>query len=234
MIRVAAFACIMGLVSAGNGTASALAETSAGASAQIVASPAPTVSLPDPDQLQSALLKADELGPAFIQRPTASPSPSRPENREKDPRFEGCKPLAQLLNGEEEKGDSYSEHPQAVAAFASRDGQASVFEALTAGPPSALDAAYAQAKHALESCDAISLVSAGQTIKFSLTPIRFGGPDSSAVRMDARHHGVLVNGYIAIEQLIWRAWVSRDVRCPARHSGAGPGLRVVGPVGEGV
>ncbi|WP_307072093.1 hypothetical protein [Streptomyces canus] len=88
-----------------------------------------------------------------------------------------------------------------MATLQSRDGLVAVSDALTAEPTGALAADYAKAKQALESCDSISLVSTVQTIKFSLTPIHFGSSDSSAVRMDATHQGVLVNGCIAIERL---------------------------------
>ncbi|MFE2219864.1 hypothetical protein ACFW93_49250 [Streptomyces canus] len=194
-IKAAALICIVCLVGACNpGTVSG-PETRTGASVQAAASSAPAADLPATGQLSLALLNADELGPAFTQKPTASPSPSRPENG-KDSRFKGCQPLARLLNAD----DEHPTYPGATATFAS-NGLATVFEALTAEPPDVLNAEYGQAKKALEACDSIVLVTAGQTIKFSLTPIRFGGPDSSAVRMDARHRGVLINGYIAIEQL---------------------------------
>ncbi|WP_406182329.1 hypothetical protein [Streptomyces canus] len=196
MIKAAALICIVCLVGACNpGTVSG-PETRTGASAQAAASSAPAADLPATGQLSSALLNADELGPAFTQMATPSPSPSRPENG-KDSRFKGCQPLARLLNAD----DEHTTYPGATATFASRNGLTTVFEALTAEPPDVLDAEYGQAKQALEACDSIVLVTAGQTIKFSLTPIRFGGPDSSAVRMDARHQGVLINGYIAIEQV---------------------------------
>ncbi len=199
MIKTAAFVAVVGLFGAGSvGTASALTVTRGSTPAQMVTAPALTVALPDPDRLRSALLKADELGPAFVQKPTAGPSLSPPENKKKGTRFEGCRPLARLLNAD---NSGRSDHPQAAATFASRDGATSVSEALTAEPPAALHADYAKAKHALESCDSISLVSAGSRIKFALRPIHFGGPGSSAVRMDASYQGVLVNGYIAIEQL---------------------------------
>ncbi|WP_158751427.1 hypothetical protein [Streptomyces bicolor] len=200
MIKAAAFVGIVGLGSAGGvGTAYPPAQAWASAPTQMVTSTAPTVDLPAPDQLQSALLRADDLGPAFTQKPTTGPSPSQPEDAANETRFAGCQPLAGLLNGTGD--DGRSKNPRAVAIFTSRDGRVAVYEALTAEPPAVLDDDYAQTKQALESCGSISLVSAGQTIKFSLTPIRFGGPDSSAVRMDATHQGVLVNGYIAIERL---------------------------------
>ncbi|GAA3882707.1 hypothetical protein GCM10023084_39520 [Streptomyces lacrimifluminis] len=130
-----------------------------------------------------------------MQKATPTPSPSEGE---KDSRYTGCQPLARWLNGD---GGTSSGTPQAVVTFRSRNGLVAVYEALTAEPPGALDADYAQAEQALESCDSISLESTEQTITLSLTPIHFGGPDSTAVRMDARHQGVLVNGYIAIERL---------------------------------
>lgn len=195
MGRAAAVVGVLALVGGCSSDASSNpSETSVCASTQIAASPAPTVQLPTSDQLESALLDADDLGPAFTQKPTAAPAPSESE---KDTRFKGCQPLARLLNAD----DGRSDYPQAVATFRSRDGLAVVAEGLAAEPPSALAADYAEAKQALESCDSISLESAGQTIKFSLTPIHFGGPDSSAVRMDATRQGVLINGYIAIERL---------------------------------
>jgi hypothetical protein len=195
-IKAAALICIVCLVCACNPGTGSSPETRNGASAQAAASSAPAAGLPSTGQLSSVLLNADELGPAFTQEPTASPSPSRPEDG-KESRFEGCQPLARLLNAD----DEHPNYPGATATFASRNGLATVFEALTAQPPDVLDAEYGQAKHALEACDSIVLTTAGQTIKFSLTPIRFGGPDSSAVRMDAQLRGVLINGYIAIEQL---------------------------------
>nr|WP_161381966.1 hypothetical protein [Streptomyces sp. SID5914] len=195
MVRAAAFVGILVLLAGGSGnTSSHPSEARARASAPIAAVPASTVRVPTSDQLEAALLDADDLGPAFAKRPTATPAPSEGE---KDTRFEGCQPLAGLLN----EDGGRSDYPQAAVTFQSRDGLVAVAEGLAAEPPGVLAADYAKARQALESCGSISLVSAGQTIKFSLTPIRFGGSDSSAVRMDATHRGVLINGYIAIEKL---------------------------------
>ncbi|WP_327691076.1 hypothetical protein OG870_17310 [Streptomyces sp. NBC_00461] len=180
----------------GSTSSSTTGTGTASASVQTASSPSPTSKLPSTAQLEAALLEAGELGPAFAKE-SASPSPSESNRSDEGDTFKGCRPLAMLLNG----GAGRSNNPQATVTFKAREGAVAVAEELLAEPPAALGTDYAATKRALESCDSITLVSAGKTIDFSLTPIHFGGPGSSAVRLDGTYRGVLVNGYIAIERL---------------------------------
>jgi hypothetical protein len=54
---------------------------------------------------------------------------------------------------------------------------------------------------AIASCHFLGFAGYGQTMIFRLTPVSFRPPGSSAVRMDADFHGVLADGYLAIDRI---------------------------------
>jgi hypothetical protein len=76
-----------------------------------------------------------------------------------------------------------------------------VEESLAALPAAEMGADYAGMHAAIASCHFLGFAGYGQTMIFKLTPVSFGPPGSSAVRMDADFHGVLVDGYLAIDRI---------------------------------
>ncbi|MFJ2957084.1 hypothetical protein [Streptomyces sp. NPDC087270] len=70
-------------------------------------------------------------------------------------------------------------------------------EELTAGTSAKEGAVYARAKAALTSCRDLTLTEGGTRLALTLKPIRFGGGESTATRMEGKLSGVQVNGYMA-------------------------------------
>jgi hypothetical protein len=141
-------------------------------------------------RLRLALLQASDLGPSFSEAtPTAGGSARV--------RAAGCPSLAGPLNSPASRGPVL----QASAVFSA--GQLGPFagESLTAEPATQMGADYARMRAAIASCRSFGFIGYGQTMMFGLTPVSFGPPGSSAVRMDADFHGILVNGYLAIDRI---------------------------------
>lgn len=146
-------------------------------------SPSTTASLPSDASLQAALLTAADLGPSF----TAS------QDNGGQATASGCKPLVDLIN-------SSAPH-QVGAEFEASSAGPYVGEAITAGTPADLQAAFSSAKTALTSCKSITFSTGGQTITFQLSPIQLDGANSVSVRLDGTLQGVQINGYMAMGNL---------------------------------
>ncbi|WP_431676018.1 hypothetical protein [Kitasatospora sp. KL5] len=162
--------------------------SSVASSAQATASAA----LLTASQLQAALLTAAELGPAF----TVSSSPVATADSRSEA-VAGCEPLAGMLNG----APSTTQQVHQNVLLTAGDTGPFVAESLLTESPEALTSDYAQARGALASCRTLIFPTAAEPLVFTLSPINFGGPGSTAARMDATYRGVQVNGYLAIERL---------------------------------
>ena len=76
-----------------------------------------------------------------------------------------------------------------------------VEESLAALLAAEMGADYAGMRAVIASCHFLGFAGYGQTMIFKLTSVSFGPPGSSAVQMDADFHGVLVDGYPAIDRI---------------------------------
>jgi hypothetical protein len=74
-------------------------------------------------------------------------------------------------------------------------------ELLVAGPQAREATTYRQIKSALATCHKMNVSDGSTPIALRLTPIRLGGAESTAARMDGTFHGVPINGYIAFGQV---------------------------------
>lgn len=72
-----------------------------------------------------------------------------------------------------------------------------ISEELTSAPSAQQTAVFKQTKKALASCHRLTLTGGGTRLTLTLQPIRFGGAESTAARMDGELSGVQVNGYLA-------------------------------------
>lgn len=144
---------------------------------------------PGAAQLKAALLAADDLGTSFTVVPTTSPSPTATASGSS-----GCPQFDQLVQGGPTQNLS-AKGEQAVTLTGGSEGPF-VYEALLADDPASVTAAYAQLSNALHSCTSLTVTPA---LTFTLSPINFAGPNSTAVRMDGELQGVQVTGYLAIE-----------------------------------
>lgn len=144
--------------------------------------------LPTEAQLQSALLQATDLGSSFSLSTAAGGTGTSSAV--------GCEPLASMLNA-----SAGAQERTAEVEFSGGSTGPFVGETLTAEGQAALSKDYEATQVALSQCRTLSFVSGGTTLTFSLTPIHFGGSDSTAVRMDGTYQGVEVNGYLAIEKI---------------------------------
>ncbi|WP_103886952.1 hypothetical protein [Actinacidiphila yanglinensis] len=70
-------------------------------------------------------------------------------------------------------------------------------EELTSAPSARQTAVFTQTKKALASCHKLTLTGGSTRLTLTLQPIRFGGAESTAARMDGKLSGVQVNGYLA-------------------------------------
>lgn len=141
--------------------------------------------LPTSEQLSSALLTASDLGPGY----------SATTDTSSDTTPSGCSALDALNASASPKPGKIEQD----AEFVNGDTGPFVFESLITEPLATLKSDDAAARAALASCKELTIPSAGLTL--SLTPISFGGADSTAARMDGEIEGTQVNGYLAFERL---------------------------------
>jgi hypothetical protein len=155
-----------------------------------VLTPTPKPSLSAEARLRSALLQASDLGPSFSEVTSAGGSPA-------SVKVTGCPSLATPINSSLGAQRSI----QQSASFSGGPFGPFVEESLAALPAAEMGADYARMRAAIASCHFLGFAGYGQTMIFKLTPVSFGPPGSSAVRMDADFHGVLVDGYLAIDRI---------------------------------
>ncbi|WP_157597371.1 hypothetical protein [Streptacidiphilus rugosus] len=161
-------------------------------------SPSPGPAVPSSDQLKSALLTANDLGPSFSVQPSDSASPTNDTGL-----ASGCSELTQLMNQtappSSSSGPSQGEDQQVILT----GGQTGPFvgEFLSSRPSTVLDQHYPTAVNALKTCKELNIPTGSTTIAFKLGDVDFGSPGSVAKHMTASVQGVPVNGYLAIDRL---------------------------------
>lgn len=142
--------------------------------------------VPSSDTLEQALLEPQDLGPEFARGVNTSPDDSA------DP--VGCPALQNLQRAPSPAGQWPEVRLTTDFVF--------VQEQLIAGTPQALGTTHARVRDALATCTSLSFpMPDTDPLTVAVTPIRFGGPESAAVRMDGEYMGVPINGYLALEQL---------------------------------
>lgn len=164
--------------------------SSRSAGSRTVLAPTPTSSLSAEARLRSALLQASDLGPSFIDVTSAGGGSA-------SVKVTGCPPLATSINSPPGARRTLQES----ASFSDGPFGPFVEESLTILPAAETGADYAGMRAAIASCHFLGFAGYGQTMMFKLTPVSFGPPGSSAVRMDADFHGVLVDRYLAIDRI---------------------------------
>ncbi|GAA1069632.1 hypothetical protein [Kitasatospora arboriphila] len=171
----------------GSGGDPAPASAPAPASSGSPTAPAP---LPTSEDLRSALLTTEDLGPAFAE--------TLPADGAEDQGTSGCPLLTEILNGQGEP------RPGAVreqTEFTTAESSPYLGESLLTEEQGALADDHAKVAEALRTCEALTFTGDSTSVTFTLTPIRFGGLATTAVRMDGVVDGVLLNGYLAVEQI---------------------------------
>ncbi|MGW3045538.1 hypothetical protein ACWC9T_37185 [Kitasatospora sp. NPDC001159] len=176
-------------------TAAILVAAAALGPAQL-ASAAPAQDLPSADQLKSALLTENDLGPDYIEVPsTESPGPS-----ENPTPVSGCDALSALVNMNATAPDPTT--PRAETELDGPDGNPMVTQSLTAEDSDELTTDFTTATEAFKTCHTLTF-NAGTTdsVTFTVTPVTLGDrPDAPAVRLDGTLAGVQLNAYIGIER----------------------------------
>jgi hypothetical protein len=162
-------------------------------------SPSAGESLPGADQLSSALLTANDLGPNFSAQPSDTSSPTNDTGK-----ASGCRDLTTLMNetappSPSGGGPAQGQDQQVVLS----GGQTGPFvgEFLSSRPSAVLDQRYPTAVNALKTCKELNVPTGSTTINFKLGDVDFGSPGSVAKHMTASVQGVPVNGYLAIDRL---------------------------------
>lgn len=164
--------------------------SSRSAGPRTVLTPTPKPSLSAEARLRSALLQASDLGPSFSEVTSAGGAPA-------SVKVTGCSSLATSINS----SPGAQRSRQQSASFSGGSFGPFVEESLTALSAAEMGADYAAMRADIASCHFLGFVGYGQTMMFKLTPVSFGPPGSSAVRMDADFQGVLVDGYLAIDRI---------------------------------
>jgi hypothetical protein len=166
---------------------------SVGATAAAAARPSGTSPVvPGAADLRSALLTAHDIG--------MTPAPdSGGSTGLSGTGVTGCAPLAGLLS--RPPGTGTAGQSEQDAAFTAGGAGPFVGEGLTAESPARLAADYAKAAKALTACRSVTFTGGATKLTFDLTPIKFGGADSSGARMDTTYDGVQVNGYLAMQRI---------------------------------
>ncbi|MFD5461565.1 hypothetical protein ACFWIQ_01890 [Kitasatospora sp. NPDC127059] len=152
--------------------------------------------LPSADQLKSALLTANDLGPGYTEAP-ATPSPGPSANPTP---VTGCDALNALINMHATAPDPAT--PRAETELDGPDGNPMVTEALAAEDSGRLTADVNTVADALKTCHTITFGSAiGETVTFTVTPVTLGDrPDAPAARLDGTLAGVQLNAFVGVER----------------------------------
>lgn len=150
--------------------------------------PAPSPSLPTSAQMAAALLTASDLGPAF--------TPPTDADGSDDSTVTGCESPTNLLDA-----PPNAHRTRVQADFTAGALGPVVAESLTTGNQTALARDYNRVRTALAQCCSLTFASSETALTFALSPINFGGPGATAVRMDSTYQGVEVNGYLAVDRI---------------------------------
>ncbi|MFI1091797.1 hypothetical protein [Streptomyces sp. NPDC020917] len=145
--------------------------------------------VPSAAALKSALLTAHDLGLGTTMSPTSIGGAS----------IKGCEPLAGTLNATM----AASSRPGQQAASSGFSGGGTgpfVAEGLTTKAPDLMATDYARTRAALSACRTLTLTTGGTHLKFSLTPVAFGGHGTAAARLEASLQGFGVKGYLAMQR----------------------------------
>ncbi|MEU7090517.1 hypothetical protein [Kitasatospora aureofaciens] len=162
------------------------------------ADPAPA--LPSADQLKSALLGVDDLGPDYTEAPTPdSPSPSPSPSADPTP-VTGCDALSALITMHATAPGPVT--PQAETELDGQDGSPMVTESLTAVDPGRLTTDFNTATDAFKTCHTITFNAGTEdSVTFTVTPVTLGDrQDAPAVRLDGTLAGVQLNAFVGIER----------------------------------
>ncbi|MBO1415791.1 hypothetical protein [Streptomyces sp. FH025] len=154
--------------------------------------------LPSSDQLKSALLTVDDLGPAYTAASasaSASPSPSGNPTP-----VTGCAALSTLIGTHATMPGS--SNPHASTELDGAAGNPMVTQSLGAEDQAKLADDFKLLADAFKTCHTVTF-SAGTnaTATFTVTPITLGDrPDAPAVRLDGTIDGVQLNAYLGVER----------------------------------
>ncbi|WP_433890759.1 hypothetical protein [Streptomyces sp. CA-111067] len=140
--------------------------------------------LPTQDQLKAALLDPGDVG---FKKDTNS-------SDDDDSNATGC-PAFNSDSGQTASGQV----TQAEVSLKAGDSGPFLSEYLATENPRVLAAGYAALKKELASCRTLKFSEGGADFNFELSPIKFGGPDSMAFRMDGDVNGISLNGYFGYE-----------------------------------
>ncbi|MFD8708411.1 hypothetical protein ACFV1W_38515 [Kitasatospora sp. NPDC059648] len=158
------------------------------------ADPAPP--LPSADQLKSALLGVNDLGPDYTEAPaTESPSPSANPTP-----VTGCDALSALITMHPTATDPAT--PRAETELDGQDGNPMVTQSLTAEDPGRLTSDFDTAADAFKTCHTITFnADTEDSVTFTVTPVTLGDrQDAPAVRLDGTIAGVRLNAFVGIER----------------------------------
>jgi hypothetical protein len=189
---IAAVAAILGVAATGCGTSTGTgAQSSTATTSSSPPAAATSSALPSAAQLESALLTPGDLGTGFTTEPPTAGSGTSDNATTSD-----CQGIENLVNGT--PGVQETEQESDLTG-----GQTGPFveEILLTEPTHALAQDYARDEAALTSCTTLTISEDATTLTLTLSPIHFGGPGTTSVRMDGTLDGIQVNGYIAIDRL---------------------------------
>jgi len=188
LAAITAVAAILGPAATGCGTSS---QSSTATTSSSPPAPATSSALPSAAQLESALLTPGDLGTGFTTEPPTAGSGSSGNTT-----TSGCQGIENLVNGT--PGAQQTEQESDLTG-----GQTGPFveEVLLTEPTHTLAQDYARDQAAMTSCTALTFSEGATTLSLTLSPIHFGGPGTTSVRMDGTLDGIQVNGYIAIDRL---------------------------------
>ncbi|MFJ9771439.1 hypothetical protein ACIRVF_09355 [Kitasatospora sp. NPDC101157] len=175
-----------------------LAAATVGPAGSAAADPAPP--LPSADQLKSALLGEDDLGPDYTEAPaTESPSPSPSPSPDPTP-VTGCDALSALINMHPIAPGPAT--PHAETELDGPDGNPMVTESLTAEDQSRLTSEFNTSTDAFKNCHTITFNAGTEdSVTFTVTPVTLGDrQDAPAVRLDGTLAGVQLNAFVGIER----------------------------------
>ncbi|MER7672912.1 hypothetical protein ABTY61_31275 [Kitasatospora sp. NPDC096128] len=170
---------------------------SAGAAgAGVAAGAASAPVLPSADQLKSALLTANDVGPGYTEAPvTGSPSPS-----ENPTPVSGCDALNALITMHATAPGPAT--PHAETELDGPDGNPMVTESLAAEDSARLAADFATVTDAFKTCHTITFnAGIGDSVTFTVTPVTLGDrQDAPAVRLDGTLAGVQLSAFLGVER----------------------------------
>ncbi|WP_152628312.1 hypothetical protein [Streptacidiphilus neutrinimicus] len=193
-IQLAALAASLSVATALSGCSAGATRNAIGLGAGSSSSASSSsASVPTADQLQSALLGASDLGPAFTAQPgdTASPTDTSGPT--------GCSALTDLMNQAPSTPSAQGPDAQVIL----EGGQSGPFvgEFLTGRPQSVLDRNYPSVVAALHSCQQLDFPTGTTQVPFQLSDFDMGIAGATAKHLSGSVQGVPVNGYLAVDRV---------------------------------